>query len=96
MIYVEELRIAKRVLKNIKVGNFIFQLLRLIIKIQLLNPSLCNPMDYRQPGSSVHGIFQAISFSRGSSDPGVKLASPALTGGLFTTDHLRSPYYAGR
>ena len=60
-------------------------------------------MAYRQPGPSVRGIFQArilewvaISFSRGSSDPGIKLASPALTGGLFTTDHLRSPYYAGR
>ena len=37
-------------------------------------PTLCNPMDYSLPGSSVHGIFQAeilewvaISFSRGSS-----------------------------
>ena len=27
----------------------------------------------------------AISFSRGSSDPGVKTESPALTGGFFTT-----------
>ena len=39
-------------------------------------PTLCNPMDYSLPGSSVHGIFQAIvlewiviSFSRGSSRP---------------------------
>ena len=38
--------------------------------------TLCNPMDYRLPGSSIHGIFQArvlewvaISFSRGSSWP---------------------------
>ena len=37
-------------------------------------PSLCDPMDYSLPGSSAHGIFQAIvlewiaiSFSRGSS-----------------------------
>ena len=37
-------------------------------------PTLCNPMDCSLPGSSVHGIFQAIvlewiaiSFSRGSS-----------------------------
>ena len=37
-------------------------------------PTLCNPMDYSLPGSSVHGILQArilewvaISFSRGSS-----------------------------
>ena len=39
-------------------------------------PTLCNPMDCRPPGSSVHEIFQAwilewvaISFSRGSSQP---------------------------
>jgi len=38
--------------------------------------TLCDPMDYSLPGSSVHGIFQArvlewvaISFSRGSSQP---------------------------
>ena len=37
-------------------------------------PTLCNPMDYSLPGSSVHGILQArilewvaISFSRESS-----------------------------
>ena len=39
-------------------------------------PTLCDPMDCRQPGSTVHGISQArilvwisISFSRGSSLP---------------------------
>ena len=39
-------------------------------------PTLCDPVDYSLPGSSVHGIFQArvlewivISFSRGSSQP---------------------------
>ena len=39
--------------------------------------SLCEPMDYSLPGSSVHGVFQArilewvaISFSRGSSGLG--------------------------
>ena len=39
-------------------------------------PTLCNPIDCSLPGSSVHGIFQAIvlewvaiSFSRGSSRP---------------------------
>ena len=38
--------------------------------------TLCDPMDYSLPGSSVHGIFQAgvlewvaISFSKGSSQP---------------------------
>ena len=39
-------------------------------------PTLCDPIDCSLPGSSVHGIFQAIvlewiaiSFSRGSSQP---------------------------
>ena len=39
-------------------------------------PTLCNPMDYSLPGTSVHGISQArilewvtIFFSRGSSQP---------------------------
>ena len=39
-------------------------------------PTLCDPMDCSLPGSSVHGVFQAIvlewaaiSFSRGSSRP---------------------------
>ena len=47
--------------------------------------TLCDPMGYRLPGSSVHRILQArvlewvaIPFSRGSPDPGVKLGSPAL------------------
>ena len=42
-------------------------------------------MDCRPPGSSVHGILQArilewvaIPFSRGSSQPGIELASPTL------------------
>ena len=40
-------------------------------------PTLCDPMDSSLPGSAIHGIFQArilewaaISFSRGSSQPG--------------------------
>ena len=39
-------------------------------------PTLCDPIDYSLPRSSIHGIFQArilewvaISFSRGSSQP---------------------------
>ena len=59
-------------------------------------PSLCDPMDYSPPGSSVHGIFQsrilkwvAISYSRGSSLSGdqaqTSLGSPELAGGFFTT-----------
>ena len=45
-------------------------------EVAQLCPTLCEPMDYSLPGSSVRGIFQAIvlesiaiSFSRGSSQP---------------------------
>ena len=57
--------------------------------------TLCNPMDCRPPGSSVHRIFQvrilewvAISFSSDLPDPGIEpmsLASPTLAGRFFTT-----------
>ena len=43
-------------------------------EVAQLCPTLCDPVDYSPPGSSVHGILQArilewvaISFSRGSS-----------------------------
>ena len=54
-------------------------------EVTQLCPTLCDPMDCRLPGSSVHGIFQArilewtaISFPRGSSQPGIKFGSPTL------------------
>ena len=60
-------------------------------------PSLCDPMDCSQPGSSVHGIFQAsvlewvaIPFSRGSSTQGSNL-SPALAGRFFTAEPPGKP-----
>ena len=44
------------------------------VKIAQMRPSLCNPTNFRLPGSSVHGILQATllewvtyPFSRGSS-----------------------------
>ena len=46
--------------------------------------TLCDPMDYSQPGSSIHGILQArvewvaMPFSKGSPDLGIKPTSPAL------------------
>ena len=50
-----------------------------------LCPTLCDPMDYRRPGSSVHGILQAgilewvaIPFTRGVFNPGIEPGSPAL------------------
>ena len=57
-----------------------------------LRPTLCDPMDCSPPGSSVHVTSQArilewvaISFSKGSSRPGIKPASPALAGGFITS-----------
>ena len=61
-------------------------------------PTLCDPMDYSLPGSSVHGIIQARMghFLSGSPfptpgdllNPGIKptsLTNPALAGRLFIT-----------
>ena len=63
-------------------------------------PTLCDPLDCSPPGFSVHGISQArilervaISFPRGSSNPGTEhgsLISPALAGRFFTLCHLGS------
>ena len=61
----------------------------------VMSDSLQPTLDCSQPGSSVHGIFQAIileqvaiSSSRDLPNPGIKpvsLASPALAGDFFTT-----------
>ena len=54
-------------------------------------PTLCNAMDYSLPGSSVHGIFQAIvlewiaiSFSRGSSQPRAQTQVSCIVDRWFT------------
>ena len=62
-----------------------------------LCPNLCNPMDCRLPGSSVHGDSPGKNNWSGLpcpppgdlSDPGIELASltsPALAGRFFTTN----------
>ena len=69
-------------------------------------PTLCNPMDCRLPGSSVHGISQArvlewvaISFSRGSSWPrystivSCKITWEAELTGLPRNCHKKSKFY---
>ena len=55
------------------------------VKVTQLCLTLYDPMDYSTPGSSVPGILQArilewvaIPFSRGSSDPGIKLRSSVI------------------
>ena len=62
-------------------------------------PTLFNPMDCSQPGSSVHGIFQvrmlewvAISFSRGLPDPGIEPRFHALAGGFVIAEPPRKPH----
>ena len=54
--------------------------------------TLCDPMDYSSPGSSVHEIVQArildwaaMPSSRGSSWPREQTWSPATAGGFFAT-----------
>ena len=64
-------------------------------------PTLCKPMGYSPPGSSVHGItlariveWVALSSSRDLPDTGIEPASlvpPALVGGFFTTEPLGKP-----
>ena len=74
--------------------------------VSQLCPTLCDPMDCRPLGSSIHGISQArilewvaISFSRGASWPRdgswVSWASPALQADSFTTESLGKPFYYG-
>ena len=65
------------------------------------SPTLCNPMDYSPPGSSIHGILQArilawvaILFSRGSSRPrGWTLGLPHGRSFLYHVSHQRNPIY---
>ena len=58
------------------VASLVVQWIRILSRLAQSCPTHCNPMDCSLPGSSVHGIFQAIvlewiviSFSRGSSQP---------------------------
>ena len=70
-------------------------------KLLQLCPTLCDPMDYTPPGSSVHGILQArilewvaISFFRGASQPRdrTRMSYISCTGRqvLYHQRHLRS------
>ena len=61
-------------------------------------PTLCDPMDCSLPGSSVHGILRqeywnGLPFPSPGNlpDPGIKHASPALTGAL-PLSHTGSPH----
>ena len=63
-----------------------------------LCPSLCDPMDYSPPGSSVHEILQArilkwiaVPFSRYLPDPGIELRSFALQVDSLPSEPLGKP-----
>ena len=64
------------------------------VNVAQLCLTVCDPVVYSLPGSSVHGILQvrilewvAIPFSRGSSDPGIEPRSPALRQMLYHLSH---------
>ena len=63
-------------------------------------PTLCDPVDCSPPGSSVHGIFQAvvlewaaISFSRGSSWPRDQTQVSHIVDRCFTIWATRENYH---
>ena len=65
----------------------------------LSHPTLCDPMDYSPPGSSVHGTLQsrvlewvAILFSRGSSWPRDWTLVSCVAGRFFTVWATREAY----
>ena len=68
-------------------------------------PTLCDPIDCRPPGSSVHGILQAripewvsMPFSRGSSWPRDQTfisCNSSIAGRFFTAEPLGSKQYGG-
>ena len=75
------------------------------VLVSELCPTLCDPIDFRPPGSSVHGILQArilervaIPFSRGSSQPRHQTSVSFIAGIFFTSwatreDLLTFMYY---
>ena len=72
------------------------------MKVTQLYPTLCDPMDYSLPSSSVHEILQArilewvaISYSRGSSQPGIKPQSPSLQADSLPSELPGKPHLIG-
>ena len=71
------------------------------VKSLQLCPTLCSPMDWSLPGSSIHGIFQtrilewvAVPTSRGSSQPRDQTCTfcvSCIAGGFFIAESLGKP-----
>ena len=74
------------------------------MKVTQLCPTLCNLMDYRPPGSSVHGILQARILewvARGSSprdlpNPGMEPRYPTLQADSLPTELPGKPCFKNR
>ena len=69
-----------------------------VCSVTQLCPTLCNRMDCSPPGSFVRGSSQvrilewvAISFSRGTSQPGDQTRVYCIAGGFFTTEPSGKP-----
>ena len=67
--------------------------------VTLLSLILCNPTDCSLPGSFIHGIsrqqyWSGLPFPSPGDLPnlGIKPASPALAGGVFTAEPPRKPF----
>ena len=89
-MYISHGFLPETLLKRVKIHPVYRYCYCLIIN---LCPTLCNPMDCRPPGSSVHRILPArilewvaISFSRGSSQPRDRTCVSSLVGRFFTTE----------
>ena len=64
-------------------------------------PVLHDPVDCSPSGSYVHGILQArilewvaIPFSRGTSQPGIKLRSPTLQADSLVIVRRQAPFFS--
>ena len=81
------------------VGRKIIYVCICVMLIAQLCPTLCEPMDYSPPLSSIHGILQArilelvaIFFSRGSSQLRDQTQISHIAGGLFTIWAIREAH----
>ena len=78
-------------------------LLTLKVKVTQLRLTLCTPMDYSTPSSSVHGVLQArilewvaTLFSRGSSWPRDRTQVTHITSRFFTVWATQGTLITGR
>ena len=98
LVLKEQLRCCPKCGPQSRTGWFLPRLVGFSAQSSL---TLCNPMDYRPPGSPVLGILQArrlewvaMPSSRGSSQPGIEHWSPALQADSLHLSHQGSNWIA--